>query len=113
MQFFIKRKRHVLKGSTAATVKSFGGKYRNKTLAATVHSATVKLYSMQLEVTTLTQMASLATVVDIEVNNPALLELLDEFSDLFAEPKGLPPHRSYDHKIVLKKGAAPINLKTI
>ncbi|XP_059458363.1 uncharacterized protein LOC132187956 [Corylus avellana] len=34
--------------------------------------------------------------------------LLAEVSDIFAEPKGLPPHRSQDHAIVLKLEAKPV-----
>ncbi|XP_059456454.1 uncharacterized protein LOC132186493 [Corylus avellana] len=34
--------------------------------------------------------------------------LLAEFSDIFAEPKSLPPHRSQDHAIVLKSEAKPV-----
>jgi hypothetical protein len=35
--------------------------------------------------------------------------LLLEFEDVFQEPKGIPPSRSYDHFIVLKEGTSPIN----
>lgn len=37
--------------------------------------------------------------------------LLREFSDVFQEPKGLPPKRPYDHAIVLKEGAHIPNIR--
>nr|XP_027126014.1 uncharacterized protein LOC113742375 [Coffea arabica] len=40
-----------------------------------------------------------------------LEHLLDEYSDLFHESNNLPPERSYDHKITLKEGTAPINVR--
>jgi hypothetical protein len=41
--------------------------------------------------------------VGVEVN-----AVLQEFSDLFEEPKGLPPSRSHDHSIILHTGSRPI-----
>ncbi|XP_074328019.1 uncharacterized protein LOC141665930 [Apium graveolens] len=35
--------------------------------------------------------------------------LLDEYMDVFAEPKGLPPPRSHDHRIPLKTDSSPVN----
>jgi len=41
-----------------------------------------------------------------------LQELLESFSDLFQEPTALPPSRgSFDHKIPLKEGTSPINIR--
>ncbi|XP_039834312.1 uncharacterized protein LOC120695058 [Panicum virgatum] len=40
-----------------------------------------------------------------------LLALLDEFADLFAEPKGLPPARSFDHRIHLLPGTPPVAVR--
>lgn len=37
--------------------------------------------------------------------------LLTEFSDVFSEPQGLPPHRQYDHAVTLEAGAQPPNTK--
>ncbi|GKC71938.1 reverse transcriptase [Tanacetum coccineum] len=37
--------------------------------------------------------------------------LLEEYVDVFAIPKELPPFRSHDHKIPLKEGTPPINIK--
>lgn len=35
--------------------------------------------------------------------------LIDEFSDIFGQPKELPPHRPYDHSIPLQPNATPVN----
>ncbi|PKA66317.1 hypothetical protein AXF42_Ash007014 [Apostasia shenzhenica] len=37
--------------------------------------------------------------------------LLDFYSDVFNEPRGLPPHRAFNHQIILKDGTDPINVK--
>ncbi|GAB2288855.1 hypothetical protein Dimus_038028 [Dionaea muscipula] len=37
--------------------------------------------------------------------------LLDEFKDVFAEPKTLPPPREHDHSIPLVNGATLVNLR--
>lgn len=37
--------------------------------------------------------------------------LLQEHESCFATPQGLPPHRSFDHKITLMPGAQPVNVK--
>ena len=37
--------------------------------------------------------------------------LLKEFGDLFEEPKGLPPSRSYNHAIILHTGSRPISVR--
>jgi hypothetical protein len=43
---------------------------------------------------------------------PTLLdELLASFADTFAEPHGLPPHRSRDHSITLVPGAQPVTVR--
>jgi len=38
-------------------------------------------------------------------------KLLEELADVFEEPKTLPPHREYDHKILLEIGTTPINAR--
>lgn len=44
-----------------------------------------------------------------EVIPPVIQHVLTEFSDIFAEPTELPPHRQYHHAITLEPGATPIN----
>lgn len=47
-----------------------------------------------------------------EASLPATVrEILTEFDDVFSEPKGLPPHRQYDHAVTLEEGAQPPNSK--
>lgn len=41
----------------------------------------------------------------------SLNKLLIEFNDLFEEPESLPPHRHYDHSIILKPNTEPINIQ--
>ena len=38
-------------------------------------------------------------------------KLLEEYAELFQEPKRLPPMREIDHRITLKEGAEPINVR--
>jgi hypothetical protein len=43
-------------------------------------------------------------------DNQTLLDsLLLEYQDVFAEPKGLPPHKTHDHAIPLVEGAGPVS----
>lgn len=45
-------------------------------------------------------------------NEPELLEhLLASFDDVFAEPQGLPPARPCDHRIHLKPGSDPVEVR--
>jgi hypothetical protein len=38
-------------------------------------------------------------------------DIMELFSDIFTEPEGLPPHRSCDHKIPIKEGSNPPNMR--
>jgi hypothetical protein len=44
-------------------------------------------------------------------SNSAVANILEQYSDIFEEPNGLPPHRSYDHKIPIQEGAQPPNVR--
>ena len=41
----------------------------------------------------------------------AVTALLEEFAELFEEPHGLPPQRSFDHAIDLLPGVTPVNIR--
>nr|GEV35960.1 hypothetical protein [Tanacetum cinerariifolium] len=42
--------------------------------------------------------------------NMELRSLLEEYADVFEEPKTLPPHRSFNHQILLKDGDMNVNV---
>jgi hypothetical protein len=42
---------------------------------------------------------------------PSIQAILHEFEDVFQIPKGLPPKRDCEHRIVLKEGANPPNIR--
>ncbi|KAF2305026.1 hypothetical protein GH714_001150 [Hevea brasiliensis] len=42
---------------------------------------------------------------------PSLDDLLLRFEDIFQEPKSLPPKRDHDHRIILKEGSSPVNIR--
>jgi hypothetical protein len=46
-----------------------------------------------------------------QYTHPEVLPILEEFQDLFQVPTGLPPKRECDHRIVLKEGATPPNIR--
>jgi hypothetical protein len=43
--------------------------------------------------------------------NTAFTNLQEEYKELFAVPQGLPPPCSHDHRIPLKEGSNPVNLR--
>lgn len=47
---------------------------------------------------------------DEEVDK-GIKEVLNQYSEVFAEPKSLPPVRTFDHSIPLKRGAMPFSLR--
>ncbi|KAF7835285.1 Ty3/gypsy retrotransposon protein [Senna tora] len=40
-----------------------------------------------------------------------IMQILEQYSAVFAEPKALPPHREVDHHIVLELGAKPVSIR--
>lgn len=48
---------------------------------------------------------------DEEKIPPTLQTLLAQFDQLFQDPTGLPPSRSYDHHTPLVSGAQPVNAR--
>ena len=42
---------------------------------------------------------------------PYLLDLLNNFTDVFSEPTALPPQRALDHTIPLKPNTKPVSLR--
>jgi len=51
------------------------------------------------------------TVKQHQHHDTTLTTLLENYSDLFQEPEGLPPARGHDHIIPLKEGSQPVNLR--
>jgi hypothetical protein len=54
-----------------------------------------------------------ATLSELENTVPPaeFQDILQAFADVFAEPEGLPPHRSSDHTIPLLPGSKPPNIR--
>lgn len=57
------------------------------------------------------QMAPIPDSATAQPPPVVIQRILTEFSDVFAEPTGLPPRRQYDHAITLEPGATPINCR--
>ncbi|GKA00791.1 retrotransposon-related protein [Tanacetum coccineum] len=47
----------------------------------------------------------------VDTQSIELQTLLEEYADVFKEPKTLPPHRSFDHQIPLKEGEVNVNIR--
>lgn len=51
------------------------------------------------------------SAISADPQQPLLDHLLQQHSDIFAEPRGLPPVRPYDHRIHLLPGTAPVAVR--
>ncbi|KAJ4763928.1 polyprotein [Rhynchospora pubera] len=88
-------------------------------LQACDEKAEVKLCQSQLDITQEEKDGSevyIAHLFQVEPEGPQtktldpdILSLLKQYSDVFAEPHNLPPHRTIDHQIPLLPNTSPIN----
>ncbi|KAJ8627671.1 hypothetical protein MRB53_020978 [Persea americana] len=86
-----------LKGIPASNSKLVDPDKLAKNLPNSVHAYAIQLVSVA---------AATTTPLD-----PQIPVLLNEFEDVFMEPKGLPPHRAHDHAIPLLEGTSSVNVK--
>jgi len=66
----------------------------------------IQFFAIQVQPTQPVWELNSATIVE-----PEMQKLLEDFVDVFEEPKTLPPPREYDHKILLKPGTTPISVR--
>lgn len=66
----------------------------------------------QRAVAQLVQLCPVAGTESSTLLPPEIEQVLEKHKVCFQEPKGLPPQRAFDHKIVLIPGAQPVNLKS-
>lgn len=45
---------------------------------------------------------------EVEGLHPSISRVIQNFNDIFEEPKKLPPERGCEHNVILKPGAQPI-----
>ena len=104
MEFYVKGRRHVLRGASTG-LKTVKRQQLGKAMSTGVHLSILQVCDGQRGF-----LNSFTTqAVDKEVP-PTLAKLLDEFSDLFQEPSGLPPRKpGHDHRIPLVQGVRPIS----
>lgn len=98
MQFHLQGKPVDLKGETQLKVEQVNSKQFGKTVQRTKQGFLAYMCSMDVE----------------EVHNQVhsdIKVILQEFCDVFEEPKTLPPQRNADHKIPLKGGGEPVHVK--
>ncbi|XP_019267598.1 PREDICTED: uncharacterized protein LOC109244894 [Nicotiana attenuata] len=105
MEFYYKGRKHVLRGSGKQILTPGAGKL-------------ARISGKQSELCMIQVMPAMCNEVQccyVETKetfeqDPRLLNLLNEFKELFKEPTQLPPSRGvFDHRIVLQTGTEPIN----
>ena len=101
MEFKKDGRRVVLRGTQKTDMKWLDS---NK-LQHTMHKAS-QLFALQVQPVTLAMEDSSTAVIP-----PGIQDLLEAFGDVFEEPRSLPPHRELDHKILLKPGSLPVNVR--
>ncbi|GKD40383.1 reverse transcriptase, partial [Tanacetum coccineum] len=98
-----------LRGTTKSPMQWYSGKQLTKH----VTQKAANLSSMNLCVPATSVMSLTVTNKPVFgiTESQALKELLIEFEDVFALPTVLPPQRHHDHRIPLKEGAVPVNIR--
>ncbi|KAF8392867.1 hypothetical protein HHK36_021106 [Tetracentron sinense] len=98
MEFHSKGKRHVLRGATTGAIKVIEVSHMQKALTKTKQAVVAQLFVVQ-------------AMTEEVITESTIMSLLNNYSDVFSEPAGLPPQRTHDHHIPLKPGSNPANLR--
>ena len=76
-----------------------------------ISTVELQLLQTQESVLRVVQLCSVKDDAEAAIIPKAVTALLEEFAELFEEPRGLPPQRSFDHTIDLLPGATPVNIR--
>jgi hypothetical protein len=88
------------------------GHRHNQLQCSTISAFELSIVCRQGSVAHLVHVYALGDVVHTtEVTPDEVHGLLSQFSDVFSEPKTLPPRRNCDHTIPLIQGAQPVNIR--
>nr|CAD1832891.1 unnamed protein product [Ananas comosus var. bracteatus] len=116
MEFHFRKRKVVLRGSPETSLKLIDRKELMKISQGNTSYSAVHLCSIHVSTQEMIQ-AEKVTAAETEwegLDNLFVKRfqlLLKDYSDLFAEPQGLPPKRMQDHRIPLKDGANPVNVR--
>lgn len=103
IEFTIGSKKVSLRGSQPGKFKVIGD----------VHMSRMLSQPKQLNMVTVTfvQTVLMGNVTINSDTKEDMQQLLDKYSDLLVVPTSLPPHRDHDHRIILKEGVPPVNVR--
>ncbi|PNX92266.1 retrotransposon-related protein [Trifolium pratense] len=111
MEFTTQGRKFVLRGAKTPSIKLVN----NKSFAHAVQNGAelcLMTLNTHVPVFDVPTCLILSTADGSGCTPPLIDQLLHVFQDIFTEPSSLPPHRvGFDHKIPLKDGSEPFNLK--
>lgn len=108
MEFYLNGLKHVLRGVTKTDCKLIKGSSLNKLIVREVQLALLCISEGPGDLLHSSFLHISPTGPDMN-HDPALLNLLHSYQDLFTQPTTLPPFRTgFDHKIPLLQGSNPI-----
>jgi hypothetical protein len=88
------------------------GHQTSQVQCSAISTIELQLLCRQSSVAHLIHVYALDDSVQVEEVTPEeVQQLISQFTDVFAEPKELPPRRACDHRIPLMEGAQPVNLR--
>ncbi|GKC38453.1 retrotransposable element Tf2, partial [Tanacetum coccineum] len=109
MQFQYEGRQVALRGTTKSPMQWYSGKQVTKHV--TQKAANLSSMNLYVPATLVMSLTVTNKLVFGITKSQALKELLIEFKDVFALPTVLPPQRHHDHRIPLKEGVVPVNIR--
>ena len=107
MEFVFQGKKVVLRGTNQSELSWMSGKVMSKYVN---HQGLYLNSVCCFGISATLNLMQCATGQELS-DSVELQAVLEEYSDVFEEPKTLPPHRSFDHQIPLKNNEASVNIR--